>query len=63
MSHIISFGPICDVVVEGGSSHRDWSETANSSHVSFLQQAEKQVLFYLGFGHNLKEEDQSPPYS
>lgn len=48
-------------VFAGGRSHRDWSETANTGHVSFLQQAQEQVLLSLGSRHYLKEKNESPP--
>lgn len=47
-------------VFAGGGSHRERSETANTGHVSFLQQAQEQVLLPLGSGHYLKEKNKSP---
>lgn len=47
-------------VFAGGSSHRKWSETAHTSYVSFLQQAQEQVLLSLGSWHYLKEKNKSP---
>lgn len=49
-------------IFAGGSSHRDWSETPYTGHVSFRQQAEEQVLLPLGSGHYLKEKDKSPSH-
>lgn len=58
----VSVARLTCCVFAGGSSHRNGSETANTGHVSFLQQAQEQVLVPVGSGHYLKEKDKSPPH-
>ena len=46
-------------VFAGGRSHRGGSETTDAGYVSFLQQAQEQILVSLGSRHYLQEKNKS----